>query len=43
MKPPFILPDVAIIEFDEKSGQFETVRNRQTFENIFSNFEFFNR
>jgi diaminopimelate decarboxylase len=43
MKPPFILPDVAIIEFDEKSETFETVRNRQTFENIFSNFEFFNR
>jgi diaminopimelate decarboxylase len=43
MKPPFILPDVAIIEFEEKSETFKTVRDRQTFDNIFRNFRFFNK
>ena len=42
MKPPFILPDVAIIKFDEKRKEFEMVRNKQTFDDIFSNFKFFN-
>lgn len=43
MKPPFILPDVAIIEFDDKKNIFEMVRKKQTFDNIFSNFNFFNK
>ena len=42
MKPPFILPDVAIIQFDDKRKKFELVRNKQTFDDIFSNFKFFN-
>ena len=42
MKPPFILPDVAIILFDDKRKEFEMVRNKQTFDDIFSNFKFFN-
>ena len=42
MKPPFILPDVPIIQFDNKRKKFQTVRNKQTFNDIFSNFEFFN-
>lgn len=42
MKPPFILPDVAMIEFDDKLNQFKTIRNKQTFEDIFSNFKTFN-
>ena len=42
MKPPFILPDVAIIQFDDKRKEFEMVRNKQTFDDIFSNFKFFN-
>jgi len=42
MKPPFILPDVAIIKFDEKRKEFEMVRNKQTFDDIFNNFNFFN-
>lgn len=39
MKPPFILPDVAIIEFKEQNKTFEVVRNRQTFQDIFRSFE----
>jgi len=41
MKPPFILPDVSIIQFDDKLNRFEIVRNKQTFDDIFSNFRFF--
>jgi Diaminopimelate decarboxylase len=41
MKPPFILPDVAILQFDESKSKFEMIRNKQTFGDIFSNFKFF--
>ena len=41
MKPPFILPDVAILHFDESKSKFEMIRNKQTFGDIFSNFKFF--
>ena len=41
MKPPFILPDVAIIQSDDKEKKFTLVRDRQTFDDIFSNFTFF--
>ena len=41
MKPPFILPDVAILQFDESKSKFEMIRNKQTFDDIFSNFKFF--
>lgn len=41
MKPPFILPDVAIIQLDDKRNKFEIVRNKQKFDDIFSNFKFF--
>ena len=42
MKPPFILPDVPIIEFNVTDNKFKVVRNKQTFDNIFSSFEYFN-
>ena len=42
MKPPFILPDVPIIEFDKVKKKFEIVRYKQTFDDIFNNFKFFN-
>ncbi len=42
MKPPFILPDVPIIQFKDKRKKFHIVRNKQTFNEIFSNFKFFN-
>ena len=43
MKPPFILPDVPIIEFDSKSNTFELIRGKQTFSDIFKNFTFFQK
>ena len=43
MKPPFILPDVPIIEFDDVINKFRIVRNKQTFENIFDSYTFFNK
>ncbi len=42
MKPPFILPDVAMIELNNKLNRFEIIRNKQKFKDIFSNFKFFN-
>ena len=42
MKPPFILPDVAMIEFNNKLKNFEIIRNKQKFKDIFNNFKFFN-
>lgn len=41
MKPPFILPDVAVLEFDDARGVFKVRRERQNFGDIFSNFTFF--
>lgn len=41
MKPPFILPDVAIIKLDNKNKEFCIVREKQTFDDIFNNFKFF--
>ena len=43
MKPPFILPDVAILEYDEKQEVFLKRRRRQTFKDIFENFTFFSK
>ncbi len=40
MKPPFILPDVAIIQFNDERNVFEIIRNKQTFEDVFRNFNF---
>lgn len=40
MKPPFILPDVPIIEFDKSLLCFGVIRNKQTFNDVFDNFKF---
>ena len=40
MKPPFILPNVAIIRLDPASGAPILVKARETFDNIFSTFIF---
>ena len=34
MKPPFILPDVAIIRFNNDRNEFEIIRYKQTFEDV---------
>ncbi len=43
MKPPFILPDVPILNYDNKRNEFDIVRSKQTFSDIFGNFNFLNK
>lgn len=43
MKPPFILPDVAIIQFNDERNIFEIIRDKQTFNDIFSSFKIFSK
>lgn len=40
MKPPFILPDVSIIQFNKITNCYDLIREKQTFNDIFHNFEF---
>jgi diaminopimelate decarboxylase len=40
MKPPFILPDVAIIQFNQAKNSFDLIREKQTFNHVFQNFIF---
>jgi hypothetical protein len=35
MKPPFILPNVAILEPDESNQSYRLIKRRETFEDIF--------
>lgn len=39
MKPPFILPDVAIIEFNTFTNRYDLIREKQTFNDVFQNFK----
>jgi diaminopimelate decarboxylase len=38
MKPPFILPDVPIVEIDKKHNSYKLVRKKQSFMDVFSNY-----
>ena len=40
MKPPFILPDVAIIQFNKVTNCYDLIREKQTFNDVFYNFKF---
>ena len=40
MKPPFILPDVPIIEFRGGSGEWKMVRHGESFGNVFATYVF---
>ena len=40
MKPPFILPDVAIIQYNNKTKVFDLIRQKQTFNDVFNSFKF---
>ena len=40
MKPPFILPDVAIIQFNKNTNCYDLIRGKQTFNDVFHNFKF---
>ena len=38
MKPPFILPNVAIIEYERQSGHTRVIKRAETFDDIFSTY-----
>lgn len=38
MKPPFILPNVAILRFDHNVKDYSVIKSRENFDNIFSTF-----
>lgn len=40
MKPPFILPNVAIVEFNSDFSQFKIIKRKETFKDIFSTYEY---
>lgn len=40
LKPPFILPNSAIIEYNSKTEQYETIKRREEFEDVFRTFNF---
>lgn len=39
MKPPFILPDVPIVEIDKKHNSYKLVRKKQSFMDVFYNYQ----
>ena len=40
MKPPFILPNVPIIKFDNTKMKFSIVKRQESFDDVFRTFEF---
>lgn len=40
MKPPFILPNVAIVDVCSKSGDFKILKKREKFEDVFRTYEY---
>ena len=40
LKPPFILPNFAVVDYDDKTGEIELIKERETFEHLFKTFKF---
>lgn len=40
LKPPFILPNFAVVDYDARSGTTELVKRRETFDDLFHTFVF---
>lgn len=40
LKPPFILPNFPIVEYDNKTNSLELIKHRESFEDLFKTFEF---
>ena len=40
LKPPFILPNFAVVEYDTRYGSIELVKENETFEDVFHTFKF---
>ena len=39
LKPPFILPNFAMLDYDDEAGTLELVKARESFDDIFKTFE----
>lgn len=40
LKPPFILPNFAVVEYDDESNSVELIKSREKFEDLFSTYKF---
>jgi diaminopimelate decarboxylase len=40
LKPPFILPNFAVVEYDDESNSVELIKRRENFEDLFHTFNF---
>jgi diaminopimelate decarboxylase len=40
LKPPFILPNFAVIDYDDETYKIELIKHRESFEDLFKTFEF---
>jgi diaminopimelate decarboxylase len=40
LKPPFILPNFAVVEYDEETKSVEVIKHRESFEDVFKTFIF---
>ncbi len=40
LKPPFILPNFAIVEYDQQTNHIEIVKRQETFEDVFQTYSF---
>lgn len=40
LKPPFILPNFAIVEYDDESNSIELIKHRENFEDLFYTYKF---
>lgn len=40
LKPPFILPNFAIVEYNEETNSIELIKRKESFEDLFKTFEF---
>jgi diaminopimelate decarboxylase len=40
LKPPFILPNFAVVSYDDETGSVELVKERESFDNVFQTYRF---
>jgi len=40
LKPPFILPNFAIVDYDDETNSIELIKHRESFEDVFQTYEF---
>ncbi|MDN7226407.1 hypothetical protein QWY22_14915 [Planococcus liqunii] len=40
LKPPFILPNFAVVDYNEETNSIEIIKHRETFDDVFRTYEF---